>query len=111
MSWQQYEGYYGNAIQSLSLRIEKKSEVADFLQNLFASLRTEDRHEIERSLEQRLDDDNNFFLRFDKQSAFLGCVRVGSEDTIRLQVKFSLPRKQREKILEFAIALLHGDEQ
>ena len=71
-------------------------------------MRAEDKHQIEKSLEQRLDEDNNLYLRFDKQAAFFGYVLIGSEDTIRLQIKFNLPRKQRDRTLEAAMALLYG---
>ena len=109
VTWQLHEGYYGNTIESLNLRLGKKSDIADLLQDLFARMQKEDKHEIEKSLTQRLDEDNNLHLRLDKQAAFRGDIRIGSEDTIRLQIKFSIPRKQREKTLESAIALLYGN--
>lgn len=110
ISWQHHDGYFGNTIESLSLKFENKSEVAQILQEIFAKMRAEDRDEVAKSLTQRLDKDNNLYLRFDKQAAFLGDICVGAEDTIRLQIKFSLPRKQREKTLEVAIGILRDHD-
>jgi RNA binding exosome subunit len=85
------EGYHGNPIVVLEVFIKEKRRSKDF----FARLSEDDLREIMNTLEKRMDDDCNLFLRLDKQEAYLGNLKMTtSDDAIAIRAKVeSYPKK------------------
>lgn len=86
------EGVHGNQIDVLEADMEDPVAIESFL----SRLSRQDLAEIDRTLDQRVDAERNLFLRIDKQSAFLGDLRLGSGDdvlSVRLRV-LAFPAKR-----------------
>lgn len=78
------EGYHGDRILVLSVRLERAAEVRHVLSRL-AEL--DDLDAVLDELDHRVDDDCTFFLTLDKQAAFRGRVRRGDGITLRAKVE------------------------
>ena len=85
------EGYHGNPIIILEVFIKEKRRSRD----LFSRLDVEEIKGIIASLEKRMDDDCNLYLRLDKQEAYLGILKTTtSDDAIAVRAKVeSYPKK------------------
>ena len=93
------EGYYKNTLLILSNKIENKREIKDFVEKL-SKLNVPARKRILNSLDDKMDDSGNLFLRFDKQRAFLGDLKVVDHgDSIHLKIKIAAyPAKKKVAI-------------
>ena len=90
-------GFHGDRIVVLSARVENADGVRHVLSKMAAS---PDYERVFEELEDRVDEDCSFFLRFDKQAAFKGETRLGEGITLRAKVE-AYPAK-REAALENA---------
>lgn len=90
------EGHHGNRIIILESHIKDKKGVRVF----FARMATEDIEEVLRTLEARVDEEGSIYLRFDKQQAFLGELRMGTvDDPVAVRGKIeSYPRKRENDL-------------
>lgn len=93
------KGHYGNPIVFLETRIENGSAVEAVFEKLAAGLSSLDKQALKDEIDRRLEK-GDFFVRLDKQSAYLNEIRLQSEDPIRLRIHFR--RSSREEILEFS---------
>lgn len=64
------ESYYGPAITKMVVTVVKPKEVASSLNKISENLSDKDRKEIISSINERLDKEGNFYMRFSKQEAF-----------------------------------------
>jgi RNA binding exosome subunit len=89
------------SIVAAVLTSEKACEVA--LDYLIASLDPKDKRSIVRTIDLRIDEQCNFFLRIDKQEAFLERLHLAAgPDVISVQVHFRhYPRCSPEDALEY----------
>ncbi|MDX1748090.1 MAG: RNA-binding protein [Halobacteriales archaeon] len=97
------QGHHGDRIVVLSARIEN----ADGIRATVDRIRGID--EIDRvraELDRRVDDDCALFIRFDKQAAFQGRVRLG--EGILVRVKIEAYPARREAAIDNARAVLTG---
>jgi len=78
------EGHHGNPIEILEAAIEVEDGIIGFFERF-------DRADIEnlrRTLNARVDDGCNLFVKVDKQSAFKGLIKLGSgDDVISVRIK------------------------
>lgn len=97
------KGHYGNSIIFVRVRVKDKKMVRSFIERLSTELREADKRTIaeESSL---FVDDNSLYLRFDKQAAFKGILRLQKVDPIRLRIKFHRvsSKKTQTDIIESA---------
>ena len=101
-------GHHGDRIVVLSARVERADDVRHVLAQV-AAAPAYDR--VFDELDDRITDNCELFLRFDKQAAFRGEVRLGSGITVRAKVEAD-PAK-REAALENAreaLELVHGTD-
>ncbi|MFB6169591.1 MAG: RNA-binding protein [Haloarculaceae archaeon] len=80
------EGFHGDRIVVLSVRLER----ADEMRHVLSRLREMDDADFERllsELDQRVDEDCTFFVRLDKQAAFRGDAALGEGITLRSKVE------------------------
>ncbi len=97
------EGYHGNKIMIMECALSRKADVRSF----FRRLSLGDLQELLATVDQRLDDDGQFFFRLDKQKAFLEeVVLFSGDDCIHVRAKIESYPKRREKALENAKAML-----
>jgi RNA binding exosome subunit len=100
---EQSEGHHGNRILVLEAHLKTKREVKEF----FARLSDDDLRELLRTLESRVDEEGNLFMRFDKQEAFKGVLRMGAhEDPIAVRGKIESYPRNHENDLASARAFL-----
>lgn len=97
---QDLQGYYGNPITLLKVRSHEHQQSLGVIRRIFSSLTPIDRNHLLDSFRDQMDENRSLYVRFDKQAAFLGNLRLGEEDVIRLQIKLSLPKKKTGEIEE-----------
>ncbi|MEW5747952.1 MAG: RNA-binding domain-containing protein [Candidatus Thermoplasmatota archaeon] len=95
------EGHFGNAIEVLESSVEDEAAILDMLGRMSPG----DLQEVASTLERRVDESCQLFLRFDKQRAFAGeLVLGGGEDVVAVRIKVrAFPAKR-----EAAIAILRA---
>jgi RNA binding exosome subunit len=99
------EGYHGNPIIILEAFVKEKRRSKD----LFSKLSEVDLQEILVSLDRRMDDDCNLYLRLDKQEAYLGNLKMTtSDDAIAIRAKVESYPKKRENAMKSATELLEA---
>jgi RNA binding exosome subunit len=80
------DGLHGNPIVVLESHVDDDETIHRF----FDRLSSDDLGEILRTLEARMDDKCNLFIKLDKQAAFNGTVKLGRNDdvvSVRLRVR------------------------
>ena len=82
------EGHHGNPIVKVDARLSYKDAVR-FAETLIKLLSRSERLQIQRDLTLHSDDEGNLYIRLDKQKLFLGEVRLGEEDPVRVKIKFN----------------------
>jgi RNA binding exosome subunit len=96
------EGYYNNPVLILSNKIIKKKEIKDFIEKL-STLNNPTRKRILYRLEDKIDEGGNLFLRFDKQRAYLGDLKVVDHgDSIHLKIKIEAYPAKKKVALKIA---------
>ena len=96
------EGYYKNQVIILHGKITKKREIKDFLEKI-NTIKPSTKKRILRELEDRMDERGNLFLRFDKQRAYLGDIKlVGHGDSLHLKLKIAAYPARKEEALKVA---------
>ena len=98
------EGHYGNPITILSAQLTRKRDTMAFAEFVHSNMTSEDIETLRNEMPDRLDDDQAFHLRFDKQEAYMGRVKhISSSDAITAKGKIETYPKDREaagKIVE-----------
>ncbi len=96
------KGHFGNPIEYLEVEITKKRDIKRFWNNLMEILGDQRRYLV-NTLEERIDDQGQLFIRFDKQRAYMGeVVLTESGDAVVVKAKLVTYPSKREKIVEFA---------
>jgi len=96
------KGHFGNPIEYLEVEITRKRDIKEFWNNLMEILGDQRRYLV-NTLEERIDDQGQLFIRFDKQKAYLGeVVLTESGDAVVVKAKLVTYPSKREKIVEFA---------
>jgi RNA-binding protein len=96
------EGYYNNPVLILSNKIINKKEIKDFIEKL-STLNNPTRKRILYRLEDKIDEGGNLFLRFDKQRAYLGDLKVVDHgDSIHLKIKIEAYPAKKKVALKIA---------
>jgi RNA-binding protein len=96
------EGYYKNPVLILTNKFDKKREIKDFVEKL-SNMKYQDRKRIINELEDKMDDYGNLFLRFDKQRAYLGDLKVVEHgDSIHVKIKIAAYPAKRKVAIEIA---------
>ncbi len=94
-------GHHKNPITSLNVRIANKRIVEQILQHIGQRLTSLDRVALSQEFASSIDDKNNLYLRFDKQAAYLGNLRLRQEDPVRIRIKFHARSSGYEGIIEY----------
>jgi hypothetical protein len=96
---QKLSGYFRNPIVLLELRLKDKKDILAFWGRVLSisSIKELLLHE----LEQRVDKENNFYIRFDKQVAFNKEIKLTrGDDAIRIRTKIITYPSSYLKVLE-----------
>jgi RNA-binding protein len=84
------KGHYGNEIVMLRSTITSGHEADMFLIELWRRLGQSEREQILSRLGDHIDQSGTLFLRIDKEECFQGRIRIGTMDTVRVEVHFSV---------------------
>jgi RNA binding exosome subunit len=103
-------GYYGDPILVISGKVRKKG-ATDTLNNLMNRLSTLDKQKLLDEIGDRLDENGNFYLRFDKQKAYIGKVFLQEIDPIRMvfRLKQHHSNNRRKHYRKFISKIIEGD--
>jgi RNA binding exosome subunit len=80
-------GHYGNSIILVRVKVDDKKTIQAVIEKLATELRDVDKRTITEESNLYVDDDS-LYLRFDKQAAFTGALRLQKADPICLRIKF-----------------------
>jgi len=92
-------GHHGNPIILFTSKLTDKKLLPAAIEKIGVSLSTLDKEELGRNIKLHLEK-SNLYLRFDKQSAFLGSTRFTQNDPIHLKIHFK--NKTSQEILDFS---------
>ncbi len=99
------EGHFGNPITLLQGQIKGKNCTRS-IDLIKSSLSEHELESLRNELCERIDDECCLHIRFDKQAAYEGKVRLaGTSDTIIAKIKLKAYPAHYEKALEAAISL------
>jgi RNA-binding protein len=92
------EGYYKNPVLILTDKITKNKDIKNFIG------RSQDlSDQILSNLDRKMDNKGNLFLRFDKQKAYQGELKIVEQgDSIHLKIKLAAYPAKREPALKLA---------
>jgi RNA binding exosome subunit len=83
------EGQSGDSISIVTGLLDNRNECEISLDYMLKQMEKKDRRAIKRTLDLRLNNNCVFFLRIDKQGAFLGKIRLADNaDVIRTRIYF-----------------------
>jgi RNA binding exosome subunit len=83
-------GHHGNPITLFEARIKDKKVARAFLEKLASGLSMVDKEALNSEITQHLEN-GNLYIRLDKQSAYLGELRLSSTDPLHLRMHFRKP--------------------
>lgn len=99
-------GHFGNEIKILGANLHRRMS-REFFRILKQHLPTRDLAQLQREMEARLDEENQFHLRLDKQAAYQGQIRLTeSKDAIDVSVAVETYPARREEALRIIGDLL-----
>jgi RNA binding exosome subunit len=88
------EGHYGNPIILVEASIKDKETLKEIIRKIGSKLTEQDKDYLRREGHQHIEK-GKLFMRLDKQSAYLGKVKLGSSDSIHLKFFFRKSRDER----------------
>jgi RNA-binding protein len=80
-------GHYGNPITLLTAELTDKKMLPKALQKIGSGLNSLDKEELRRDLKRHMEK-RNLYLRFDKQSAYLGTIKFTQNDPVHFKIHF-----------------------
>ncbi|MGD2072626.1 MAG: RNA-binding domain-containing protein [Candidatus Thorarchaeota archaeon] len=83
------------------------------LHHILNQLPTDDKKELAYSLNQRINEKCDLFLRIDKQDVFLGNIRLAKKpDLVHVEVRFTMyPRCNRDTVIAHIMKQLNGNQE
>ncbi len=92
-------GHHGNPIILFTAKLEDKKLLPKAMEKVGAELGILDKEELQQNMKLHVEK-GNLYLRFDKQSAFLGALKFSQTDPIHLKIHFK--NKTAQQIEEFS---------
>ena len=92
-------GHHGNPIILFTAKLTDKKLLPKALEKIGKDLGVLDKEELNRDIKLHLEK-GNLYLRFDKQSAFLGALKFSQNDPIHMKIHFK--NKTTQEIIEFS---------
>ncbi len=80
-------GHHGNPIVLVETKLTNRTTLPSVLEKIGSSLSSLDKEELTEEINQHIEK-HNLYLRFNKQSAFLGTLKIGHDDPIRFEIHF-----------------------
>jgi RNA-binding protein len=90
-------GHHGNPIVLLEATLKDKVLLPSALEKIVSALSSLDKEQLCLDMKQHIEK-HNLFLRFDKQNAFLGTLKLTTNDPIHFKIHFK--NKTPEQIVD-----------
>jgi len=98
------KGHYGNPIMILRVHVKKNSE--DVVRYIASMLSDDDKRALLVTLNDRIGDENKLYLRFDKQYALLGKLKLShSGSVIKVVISFKRNIELKEACKQLGLIL------
>ncbi|NJE25665.1 RNA-binding protein [Thermococcus sp. MV5] len=95
------EGYFGNPIKVINAEVKRSKSVRKMLEHLKGLLNDKDKEYLLENLEEKVDETGTFFIRFNKQKAYLGEAEVDEgEDVIQTKIKIKAFPMKKETVVK-----------
>ncbi len=96
------EGYFGNPVLILHDKITKKREIKEFVE-ILKKMDKQGKKGLLNELQNKMDEKGNLFLRFDKQRAYLGDLKIVEHgNSVHVKIKIAAYPAKKEKAIELA---------
>ena len=96
------EGYFKNPVLILHDKITKNPEIKEFV-NILKQIDATSKKRLRSELENKMDERGNLFLRFDKQRAYLGDLKIIEHgDAIHVKINVAAYPAKKENAIEVA---------
>ncbi|MBI5681298.1 MAG: RNA-binding protein [Methanobacterium sp.] len=96
------EGYFKNPVLILNDKLTKNSEIKEFVK-ILKQIDEPSQKRLLNELENKMDEKGNLFLRFDKQRAYLGNLKIIEHgDTIHVKIKIAAYPAKKENAIKLA---------
>ena len=96
------EGYFKNPVLILHDKITKNREIKEFV-NVLKQIDTASKKRLRSELENKMDERGNLFLRFDKQRAHLGDLKIIEHgDAIHVKINVAAYPAKKENAIKVA---------
>jgi RNA binding exosome subunit len=92
-------GHHGNPIILFTAKLVDKKLLPKALEKIGKDLNALDKEDFSRNIKLHLEK-GNLYLRFDKQSAFLGTLKFSQRDPIHMKIHFK--NKTAQEIMELS---------
>jgi RNA-binding protein len=92
-------GHHGNPIILFTAKLTDKKLLPTALEKIGSGLGALDKEELNRDIKLHIEK-GNLYLRFDKQSAFLGTLKFSQNDPIHIKIHFK--NKTTQEITEIS---------
>lgn len=86
-------GVFGDQLTTLKWVLKNRRPATEVFNKVVLGLSSIDLLDLIESLDTRIDENKNLYLRLDKQKAFLGVMKIQKNDPIRLKVRLLVPHK------------------
>ncbi|MDI3474498.1 MAG: RNA-binding protein [Thermococcaceae archaeon] len=95
------EGYFGNPIKVVNVEIKRSKAVRKFLEYFKELLSEEDKRYLLDHLDEKVDEEGTFYVRFNKQKAYLGEAEVEEgPDVIQVRIKVKAFPMRKEAVVK-----------
>ncbi|WP_054839887.1 RNA-binding protein [Thermococcus sp. JCM 11816] len=97
------EGYFGNPIKVVNVEIKRSKAVRKFLEYFKELLSEKDKKYLLDHLDEKVDEEGGtFYVRFNKQKAYLGEAEVdeGGPDVIQVRIKVKAFPMRKEAVVK-----------
>ena len=96
------EGYFKNPVLILHDKLTKKREIKEFVE-ILKQIDEPSKRRLLNELENKMDAKGNLFLRFNKQRAYLGDLKIIEHgDAIHVKIKIAAYPAKKENAIKLA---------
>jgi RNA binding exosome subunit len=96
------EGYFKNPVLILHDKLGKKRETKEFIK-ILQNLDSSTKKRVLNELNNKMDDKGNLFLRFDKQRAYRGDLKIIEHgDAVHVKIKIAAYPAKKDKAMKLA---------
>ncbi len=107
------KGYHGDPITIVTGKIRTNKGATGVLRRVAHELSSLDQQRLLDELEVRLDEGGNLYIRLDKQSAYLGKVRLLETDPVKMKFRLRVPhgKDRSEYVREIIGTMIKGEQE